>query len=116
MSHFSDQPSFDSPYRFLDRDGVINMDSPDYIKSWAEFRFIPGSLDAIARLTAAAVRSSSSPTSRSSTAKWLPRRTLETMHRRLRQAVSDSGGRITDIFFAPTGPTKTAAAASPKPG
>ena len=28
---------------FLDRDGVINADSPDYIKSWDEFDFLPGS-------------------------------------------------------------------------
>ena len=36
---------------FLDRDGVINQDSPNYIKSCSEFEFIPGSLDAIKRLT-----------------------------------------------------------------
>ena len=38
-------------YVFLDRDGVINKDSPDYVKSWAEFEFLPGSLDAIRLLT-----------------------------------------------------------------
>ena len=32
---------------FLDRDGVINVDSPDYIKNWAEFEFISGSLEAL---------------------------------------------------------------------
>ena len=32
---------------FLDRDGVINADSPDYVKTWAEFRFLPGSLEAL---------------------------------------------------------------------
>ena len=41
---------------FLDRDGVINEDSPDYIKCWAEFHFIPGSLDAVARLTRSGCR------------------------------------------------------------
>ena len=35
---------------FLDRDGVINRDSPDYIKGWQEFEFLPGSLRAMARL------------------------------------------------------------------
>jgi D-glycero-D-manno-heptose 1,7-bisphosphate phosphatase len=34
----------------LDRDGVINFDSPDYIKDADEWRPIPGSLDAIAEL------------------------------------------------------------------
>ena len=37
----------------LDRDGVINYNSPDYIKSPAEWQAIPGSLAAIARLTQA---------------------------------------------------------------
>ena len=32
---------------FLDRDGTINHDSPDYIKSRLEFKFIPGSIEAI---------------------------------------------------------------------
>ena len=35
---------------FLDRDGVINRDSPDYIKSWSEFEFLPGSIKALKRL------------------------------------------------------------------
>ena len=32
---------------FLDRDGVINYDSPNYIKDWDEFKFIPKSIKAI---------------------------------------------------------------------
>ncbi|MEJ2657587.1 MAG: HAD-IIIA family hydrolase [Desulfobacterales bacterium] len=36
---------------FLDRDGVINRDSPDYIKNWSEFEFLPGSLEALTKLT-----------------------------------------------------------------
>ena len=32
---------------FLDRDGVINQDSPDYIKGWSEFEFISGSVEAV---------------------------------------------------------------------
>ena len=35
---------------FLDRDGVINRDSPDYIKNWGEFEFLPGSLEALVLL------------------------------------------------------------------
>ncbi len=38
-------------YVFLDRDGVINKDSPDYVKSWSEFEFLPGNLDSIRLLT-----------------------------------------------------------------
>jgi len=35
----------------MDRDGVINKDRPDYVKSWSEFEFLPGSLDALKLLT-----------------------------------------------------------------
>ena len=38
-------------YVFLDRDGVINKDSPDYVKSWSEFEFLPRSTAAIRLLT-----------------------------------------------------------------
>ena len=42
-----------APFVILDRDGVINADSPDYIKSASEWLPLPGSVEAIARLTAA---------------------------------------------------------------
>ena len=38
---------------FLDRDGTINQDSADYIKSWPEFTFLPRSIEALRDLTAA---------------------------------------------------------------
>jgi histidinol-phosphate phosphatase family protein len=41
---------------FLDRDGVINEHRADYVKSWSEFRFLPGSCEAIAKLTQAGHR------------------------------------------------------------
>ncbi|MDP2784541.1 MAG: D-glycero-beta-D-manno-heptose-1,7-bisphosphate 7-phosphatase, partial [Sulfurimicrobium sp.] len=40
----------------LDRDGVINFDSDQFIKSPAEWKPIPGSLEAIARLNQAGYR------------------------------------------------------------
>ena len=35
---------------FIDRDGVINYNRPDYVKSWDEFEFIPGAKEAIKRI------------------------------------------------------------------
>ena len=101
---------------FLDRDGVINEDSPDYIKCWAAFHFIPGSLEAIARLTRSGfsviVITNQSIINR----RMVPLTELETMHRKLRQAVSDSGGRITDIFFCPHRPDEHCDCRKPNPG
>ncbi|MBR9987410.1 MAG: HAD-IIIA family hydrolase, partial [Desulfosarcina sp.] len=71
---------------FLDRDGVINEDSPDYIKCWADFSFIQSSLDAVARLTRSGwsiiVITNQSAVNRG----MIPLAELENMHRRLRRA------------------------------
>jgi len=116
MSH--QRSAISNPHKtvFLDRDGVINADSPDYIKCWAEFHFIPGSLDAIARLThsgcSVIVITNQSVINR----RWVSVTELETMHRKLSQAVSDSGGRITDIFYCPHRPDEGCGCRKPKPG
>lgn len=111
-------PSTLNPHRtvFIDRDGVINEDSPDYIKSWAEFHFIPGSLQAIARLTrngfSVIVITNQSAINR----QMVALSELETMHRKLREAVRDKGGRITDIFFCPHRPDERCDCRKPQPG
>ena len=50
------EPAPPEKYIFLDRDGVINRDSDAYVKSWAEFEFLPGSLAALKKLTLAGYR------------------------------------------------------------
>ncbi|MEJ2477702.1 MAG: D-glycero-beta-D-manno-heptose 1,7-bisphosphate 7-phosphatase [Desulfobacterales bacterium] len=101
---------------FLDRDGVINRDSPAYIKSWAEFDFLPGSLSALRRLTAAGytliILSNQSAVNRG----ILRLETLLDMHRRLQTAVAAAGGCITDIFFCPHRPEESCACRKPLPG
>lgn len=100
----------------MDRDGVINEDSPDYIKSWAEFHFIPGSLDAIARLTEAGMMVVIVTNQSAVNRGMIPLTVLETMHRNLCQAVADSGGRILDIFLCPHRPDEDCSCRKPKPG
>ena len=101
---------------FLDRDGVINRDSPDYIKCRAEFHPLPGSLGAIARLTQLGVRvivvTNQSVINRG----MVPPAELAAIHDRLRRSVADHGGRITDIFFCPHRPDEGCNCRKPKPG
>jgi len=101
---------------FLDRDGVINEDSPAYIKRWAEFRFIPGSLEAIAELADRGFRilvvSNQSGVGRG----LITRSTLARMHRNLIAAAAESGGRIDDIFFCPHRPDEDCECRKPRPG
>ncbi|BBO78771.1 histidinol phosphate phosphatase [Desulfosarcina widdelii] len=101
---------------FLDRDGVINVDSPDYIKSWQEFRLIPGSLEAIALLTRAGIAVIVITNQSAVNRGMMSPEALETMHRRMCRAVADSGGRITDIFFCPHRPDENCDCRKPKPG
>ena len=101
---------------FLDRDGVINQDSPDYIKSWEEFHFIPGSLRAIKILTDAGysciVISNQSAINR----KMITRSCLKNIHSQMKSIISAHGGQILDIFFCPHIPEDECRCRKPKPG
>ena len=101
---------------FLDRDGVINCDSPDYIKSWAEFRFISGSRKAIARLTRAGITVIVITNQSAVNRGMVSLETLEQMHDRMCRAVVASGGRIAEIFFCPHRPGEGCACRKPEPG
>lgn len=101
---------------FLDRDGVINRDSPDYIKRWEEFDFLPGSLEAIRRLTIEGFRliliTNQSVINRG----MVPPATLDEIHHRLRKAVAAAGGRIEAIFYCPHRPDEQCDCRKPAPG
>jgi D-glycero-D-manno-heptose 1,7-bisphosphate phosphatase len=101
---------------FLDRDGVINRDSPDYIKSRAEFEFLPGSLEAIRQLSEAGYRpivvSNQSAVNRG----LISINELEAIHRMLAEAVRRAGGRIDDILYCPHRPDENCPCRKPKTG
>jgi len=100
----------------LDRDGVINEDSDDYIKSPDEWVPVPGSLEAIARLTRAGYRIAVA-TNQSGLARGLfDSDTLQRIHDKLRAAVTAAGGHIAAIFFCPHGPDDGCDCRKPQPG
>ena len=89
----------------LDRDGVINVDTPgEYIKHPDEWQPIPGSLEAIARLTASGrqifVVSNQSGVGRG----LFTLDVLEAIHQKMRLAVAAAGGELTGIYFCPHRP------------
>lgn len=100
----------------LDRDGVINHDSNAYIKSPEEWHPLPGSLDAIARLTHAGWRvviaSNQSGVGRG----LFSADTLNSIHHKLREQVFAAGGRIDAIFVCPHTPTDGCQCRKPLPG
>ncbi len=100
----------------LDRDGVINKPSTAYVKSVEEWRPIPGSIDAIARLTKAGIKVALA-TNQSAIARGLfDVGELNAMHRKMHQAVEEVGGRIDAIFFCPHHPSANCECRKPKSG
>ncbi len=102
------------PLIVLDRDGVINEDSEDYVRSLADWRPIPGSLEAIASLSKAgytiAVATNQSGLGRG----YLDPDALAAIHARLYRQVEEEGGSIAGIFCCPHLPE--AGCACRKPG
>ena len=100
----------------LDRDGVINEDSDDYVKALHEWIPIPGSLQAIARLCQAGWTVAVA-TNQSGLARGLfDASTLEDMHLRMQQLVMEQGGRIDLIVHCPHGPDDGCDCRKPLPG
>ncbi|HEX6992569.1 MAG TPA: D-glycero-beta-D-manno-heptose 1,7-bisphosphate 7-phosphatase [Gammaproteobacteria bacterium] len=100
----------------LDRDGVINADSDDYIKSPEEWHPLPGSLEAIARLARAGYDVVVA-TNQSGLARGLfSAETLDAIHARMREAVAAAGGEIKAIYVCPHRPEDDCRCRKPRPG
>ncbi len=100
----------------LDRDGTINHDSDQYIKSPSEWRPIKGSLEAIARLTQDGWHVVVA-TNQSGIARGLfDFATLNAIHQTMHAAVLQTGGRIDAIFFCPHRAEDDCDCRKPKPG
>ncbi|HXF66874.1 MAG TPA: D-glycero-beta-D-manno-heptose 1,7-bisphosphate 7-phosphatase [Burkholderiales bacterium] len=100
----------------LDRDGVINYDSDAYIKSPEEWKPIPGSLEAIARLTQSGFHVVVA-TNQSGVGRGLfEMATLNAIHDRMHRAVGQAGGRIDAVFYCPHAAEAGCGCRKPKPG
>jgi len=100
----------------LDRDGVINFDSKEFVKHPDEWIPIPGSLEAIARLHQAGwkvvVASNQSGLARG----YFDAMTLNAMHQKCRQMLNTLGGAIDAFFVCPHGPEDNCTCRKPLPG
>lgn len=85
----------------LDRDGVINYDSDQYIKSPSEWKPIPGSPEAIAKLTHAGYRVVVASNQSGIGRGLFDMDTLNAIHDKMHRAVQSVGGRINAVFFCP---------------
>ena len=101
---------------FLDRDGVINENRPEYVKSWDEFRFLPGALASLARLArspfAIVVLSNQSAINRG----LVTRSEVDAINGRMVRQVEASGGRVDGVYVCPHRPDEGCSCRKPEPG
>ena len=103
-------------YVLLDRDGVINVDSDDYIKTPEEWKPIPGSLEAITLFNKngykVIVITNQSGLGRG----FYTESTLAEMHQKMHRLTEEKGGRIDAIYVCPHTPDDQCLCRKPKPG
>ncbi|MGH8549561.1 MAG: D-glycero-beta-D-manno-heptose 1,7-bisphosphate 7-phosphatase [Methylococcales bacterium] len=100
----------------LDRDGVINHDSDDYIKNPDEWWPIPGSLEAIAELFRGGYRIAVITNQSAIARGLLDLDTLADIHTKMRHSVGQTGGKIEAVYFCPHAPDDHCDCRKPKPG
>ncbi len=100
----------------LDRDGTINEDRDDFVKSEDEWVPLPGALDAIARLNQAGWHVVLA-TNQSGLGRGLfEMAALNAIHVKLNRALAEAGGRIDAVFFCPHAPDEACDCRKPLPG
>lgn len=100
----------------LDRDGVINHDSDNYIRSVAQWIPLPGSIEAIANLSKAGYRIAIATNQSGIGRGYYSLATLEAMHHKMCELVTALGGEIAHISYCPHTPDDHCRCRKPLPG
>ncbi len=101
---------------FLDRDGVINANREDHVKSWAEFQFLPGAPEAVARLSHAGVRVFVITNQAIINRGVVSRSTVDAINQQMVREVERRGGRIEAVAYCPHRPEEQCDCRKPRPG
>lgn len=101
---------------FLDRDGVVNENRSDHVKSWDEFVFIPGALEALRRLRQAGwctiVITNQAIINRGTVA----RSVVNDINRQMVKTIAHHGGWVHGVFYCPHRPEENCTCRKPAPG
>jgi D-glycero-D-manno-heptose 1,7-bisphosphate phosphatase len=101
---------------FVDRDGVINENRTDHVKTWSEFVFERGALEGLAKLAAlqlpVIVITNQGAIGRGMTTI----EAVDEIHRRMIIAVQQAGGHIDGVLYCPHHPDDDCSCRKPKPG
>lgn len=101
---------------FLDRDGVINQNRNDHVKSWEEFEFIPGALESIRTLTETGlpifIVTNQAIVNRGA----ITPEQLESIHNRMIAEIERAGGKIARVYYCPHDNHEKCSCRKPEPG
>ena len=103
-------------YVLLDRDGVINYDSDDYIKTPEEWKPIPGSLEAIALFNKNGYKVIVITNQSGIGREFYTESTLAEIHQKMHRLTEEKGGEIDAIYICPHTPDDLCLCRKPKPG
>lgn len=101
---------------FVDRDGVICENRSDHVRTWSEFIFLPGAIDALAALTRAGLRLFVVTNQAAVGRGLMSRRTLDEIHERMLAALAEGGVRVESVLVCPHHPDDGCPCRKPEPG
>ena len=104
------------PLIILDRDGVINSDSENYIRSPEDWNALPGSVEAIAQLSQAGFRVVVATNQSGLSRGYFDMTTLLAIHKKMHTVVEEANGQIDAVFFCPHTDSQQCECRKPKPG
>lgn len=105
-----------TPAVFVDRDGVICENRPDYVKSWGEFVFVPGSIEALASLSNAGARLFVVTNQAVVGKGQISRRQLDVIHEKMLDVLNGAGANIESILVCTHHPDDRCDCRKPNPG
>jgi D-glycero-D-manno-heptose 1,7-bisphosphate phosphatase len=101
---------------FLDRDGVINENRATHVKSWSEFRFIPGAREAIARISQTGYRAFVITNQAIINRGLATHEEINAINQRMIDEIQRHGGRIDAVAYCPHRSDEDCGCRKPKPG
>jgi D-glycero-D-manno-heptose 1,7-bisphosphate phosphatase len=101
---------------FLDRDGVINENRADYVKSWDEFVFLPNVFEPLCQLARNSLLTIVITNQSAINRGLVSPETVEVIHSQMCEAVSVNGGRIDAVLTCPHRPDEDCRCRKPEPG
>lgn len=101
---------------FLDRDGVINQNRADHVKTWEEFEFVPGALDSIRELTATGLPIFVVTNQATVNRGQMAVETLDSIHEQMLAEIRRAGGEVAKVYYCPHDNHEQCACRKPEPG